>query len=484
MKRNVFFKYALSAVLMSGCLIGTPVYAEEQTNFDSSVDTSELENEGTTKVENNIDTIAPSVEFWVKTPSGKVKKGDELKVYFMVNDESEVNQVQVSYTVGNSMSGYGAVADATIYRITSMGTMYEATILFDNALSTYTLTGYTVKDIYGNSADEQFKSDEYSYFVEDESGFVVNKYTVDKDYITSDTDLTITIETNENYKLTGGTALIDFETLGGGIRESFEITSVGNGQFVAKVSLPEGMNYSGIMYLNSFVFYTTDNQQIEQTFDEKIGTFTSIEDTIITIQNTSGVQMNLPESWGQSLSLYVNVGNGDSEKEVISQLMKISDLRTFDYFLTLNPPHGNGQKLDYNGQFKSTVMLPIPENWDENKIKVVYYNDDTNTAELIDFRIEKNSRSTDSYVAVDTVRDGKLVLVQTAAEDNGQEGTGESQKPEEGSKDKNESNNKQSSKKEESVKTSTKTNLSLYVVSFVFSAVGLFLLRKLTLTKR
>lgn len=134
-----------------------------------------------------------------------------------------------------------------------------------------------------------------------------------------------------------------------------------------------------------------------------------------TITNSSGVTMVLPENAPDNLELKVAVSTGADEKSAIEKIIKIDGdkIKTFDLSLLLD-----GQAYEYNGQFTSTVSLPIPDGWDMSKLALYYFNEDTKEVTPVTFSVDKEKGT----VVFSTSHFSKYVLVQkdTATEESNQ----------------------------------------------------------------
>ena len=164
-----------------------------------------------------------------------------------------------------------------------------------------------------------------------------------------------------------------------------------------------------------------------------------------TITNSSGVTMVLSENAPDNLELKVAVSTGADEKSAIEKIIKIDGdkIKTFDLSLLLN-----GQAYEYNGQFTSTVSLPIPDGWDMSKLALYYFNEDTKEVTPVTFSVDKEKGT----VVFSTSHFSKYVLVQkdTATEESKQV--------------------------TDNPKTGDQTNLGLYTSLFVVSLLGIAVL--------
>lgn len=164
-----------------------------------------------------------------------------------------------------------------------------------------------------------------------------------------------------------------------------------------------------------------------------------------TITNGSGVTMVLPENAPDSLELKVAVSTGTGEKSAIEKVIKIDGdkIKTFDLSLLLN-----GQVYEYNGQFTSTVSLPVPDGWDMSRLALYYFNEDTKEVTPVVFSVDKENGT----VVFSTSHFSKYVLVQkdTATEESNQT--------------------------TDNPKTGDQTNVGLYTSLFAVSMLGIAVL--------
>ena len=128
-------------------------------------------------------------------------------------------------------------------------------------------------------------------------------------------------------------------------------------------------------------------------------------DTTTTIEDGSGVTIILPENALEDLELKVTTNTTEVESSAIEKVVKIDGdkIKTFDLSLLLN-----GNIYEYNGQFTTTVSLPIPEGWDMNKLALYYFNEDTKEVEPDIFNVDKDNGT----VVFNTNHFSKYVLIQ------------------------------------------------------------------------
>lgn len=133
----------------------------------------------------------------------------------------------------------------------------------------------------------------------------------------------------------------------------------------------------------------------------------------VVIKNDSGVSMKLPEKVAENLELKVAVSNGSEEKAVIKNVTDIEGdkIKTFDLSLLQD-----GRPYKYNGQFSSTISLPIPAGWDMNQLALYYFNEETNKAVPVEFVVDK----VQALMIFDTNHFSKYVMLQKAGEQVGQ----------------------------------------------------------------
>lgn len=182
-----------------------------------------------------------------------------------------------------------------------------------------------------------------------------------------------------------------------------------------------------------------------------------------TITNESGVTMVLPEDAPDQLELKVSVSGGAEEKAAVQKIIQVDGdkIKTFDLSLLCN-----GQPYEYNGQFTSTVSLPIPEGWNPDALALYYFNESTSEVTPVLFSVD----SANGTVIFATNHFSKYVLVQKdgAVEDE----TGETIK---------ETTKKESAKVTDTPKTGDSANVGLYTALLIVSALGIaaaVLLRK------
>lgn len=120
-----------------------------------------------------------------------------------------------------------------------------------------------------------------------------------------------------------------------------------------------------------------------------------------------GVTMYIPEYAPDGLELKVTVSDGSEEKEVIGKLMDIEGdrIKTFDLSLLRN-----GYPYEYNGQFRSTVSLPVPEGWDMDRLAFYYLDEAAGEATSVAFDVDKENRT----ILFETEHFSRYVLAQKA----------------------------------------------------------------------
>lgn len=186
-----------------------------------------------------------------------------------------------------------------------------------------------------------------------------------------------------------------------------------------------------------------------------------------TITNESGVTMVLPEGAPDQLELTVTVSGGAEEKAAVQKVIQVDGdkIKTFDLSLLFS-----GQPYEYNGQFTSTVSLPVPEGWNLDALALYYFNESTKEVTPVLFSVDRENGT----VVFATNHFSKYVLVQkdAAVEDENGETTEETVK---------ETTQKESTKVIDTPKTGDSANVGLYTALLIISALGIavvVLLRK------
>lgn len=135
-----------------------------------------------------------------------------------------------------------------------------------------------------------------------------------------------------------------------------------------------------------------------------------------TIENTSGVTMTLPEKEASGLTLQVTTSDGKAEQTAINKVVQVEGdkIKTFDLTLLKD-----GVPFEYNGQFTSTVSLPIPKGWNMDQLALYYFNEETSEVTPVEFTVDK----TNSTVIFSTNHFSKYVLVQKATTETKKETT-------------------------------------------------------------
>ena len=180
----------------------------------------------------------------------------------------------------------------------------------------------------------------------------------------------------------------------------------------------------------------------------------------VTIKNESGIIMELPEGAPDHLELKVNVSNGADEKSAVQKVIQIDSdkIKTFDLSLLFN-----GQPYEYNGQFTSTVSLPVPDGWNLNELALYYFNENTKEVIPVLFSVDRENE----MVVFATNHFSKYILVQkdVTREDATKEDT----------------TKKESTKVIDTPKTGDSANVGLYTSLFTISGLCIIvfaLLRK------
>ena len=183
----------------------------------------------------------------------------------------------------------------------------------------------------------------------------------------------------------------------------------------------------------------------------------------VTITNESGIIMELPEGAPDHLELKVNVSNGADEKSAVQKVIQIDSdkIKTFDLSLLFN-----GQPYEYNGQFTSTVSLPVPDGWNLNELALYYFNENTKEVIPVLFSVDRENE----MVVFATNHFSKYILVQkdVTREDTTKEDT-----------TKDDTTKKESTKVIDTPKTGDSANVGLYASMFIISGIVILtLLRK------
>lgn len=149
-------------------------------------------------------------------------------------------------------------------------------------------------------------------------------------------------------------------------------------------------------------------QRIAEFDIKKPSTFeVSVVELKTTISDDSGVAMELPENESENLKLVVSVSDGAEEKEAVSKIVLVDGdkIQTFDLSLLKD-----GKPYTYNGQFTSTISLPIPEGWDVSQLALYYYDESTGKATPVAFTVNQEK----SLIVFETNHFSKYVLAQKA----------------------------------------------------------------------
>lgn len=185
----------------------------------------------------------------------------------------------------------------------------------------------------------------------------------------------------------------------------------------------------------------------------------------VTITNESGIIMELPEGAPDHLELKVNVSNGADEKSAVQKVIQIDSdkIKTFDLSLLFN-----GQPYEYNGQFTSTVSLPVPDGWNLNELALYYFNENTKEVIPVLFSVDRENE----MVVFATNHFSKYILLQkdVTREDATKEDT-----------TKEDTTKKESTKVIDTPKTGDSANVGLYTSLFIISGLCIIvfaLLRK------
>ena len=267
----------------------------------------------------------------------------------------------------------------------------------------------------------------------------------------------------------------------GGIRVTPEVNldSDGNGKIVFKNSDlqnaamfgPNGeeeINWSEIDQMEIGIYFERDGQYkgriIYVPVDFAVsGPTEPTEPTepseTTTITNESGEAMVLPEGAPDQLELTVTVSGGAEEKAAVQKVIQVDGdkIKTFDLSLLFS-----GQPYEYNGQFTSTVSLPVPEGWNLDALALYYFNESTKEVTPVLFSVDRENGT----VVFATNHFSKYVLVQkdAAVEDENGETTEETVK---------ETTKKESAKVTDTPKTGDSANVGLYTALLIISALGI-----------
>ena len=163
---------------------------------------------------------------------------------------------------------------------------------------------------------------------------------------------------------------------------------------------PESVDWTKVDQIEFSFYYAAisgSNSQVTVYVPVKFKTPTAV--------SNSGVSMMLPATAPEGLEFKANVTDGADEKDVVEKVAQIdgNKIQTFDLSLLLN-----GEVYDYNGQFESTVSLPISDGWDVNQLALYYYNEETKELTPVDFTVD----TTKGMVVFTTNHFSKYVLVQ------------------------------------------------------------------------
>lgn len=126
-----------------------------------------------------------------------------------------------------------------------------------------------------------------------------------------------------------------------------------------------------------------------------------------TFSDPSGVKVTLPEADAADLSLKVDISDGEGEKAAVEKVVPIDGDRIRTYNLSMLM---NGKPFTYNGQFVSTVALPIPEGWNTEQLALYYFNEETDEVSSVPFTVDQEN----SLAVFETNHFSKYILVQKA----------------------------------------------------------------------
>lgn len=298
---------------------------------------------------------------------------------------------------------------------------------------------------------------------------------------TGEDDIVLNVQANGgNVKLAEFYVYSNNSSLGGiNVTSDMQLDAEGNGKIVLNKDEIKAAKLIGTG--NKDIDWTTINQ-IELVFMFNFNDDYQLKSVYIPVQiaeeesqettltDESGVQMALPENAPDNLELKVVMSDGTEEKEAVEKVVDIDNdkIKTFDLSLLLN-----NQPYDYDGQFKSTVTLPIPEGWNVKNLMLYYYNEETQEVTPVEFEVDRDNNK----IVFETNHFSKYVLVQK--ESNNQNNTGiDSDKEHNGDpvsdKDKTNTTTTNNSKKTETPQTSDNTDINMYVVTLLISVLGFF----------
>lgn len=173
-------------------------------------------------------------------------------------------------------------------------------------------------------------------------------------------------------------------------------------------------NVNHIHFSTTFLYDTNEAENVEQistkTIDMKVDFKIQPVYTTIT-ESASGVNMVLPDEAAKGLTLNVTVSDGKNVQSAIqnaiNKVITIADAKIRTYDLSLLK---DGNPYVYNGQFNSTVSLPIPQGWNVNQLALFYFNENTNEVTPVEFTVDPSG----AFVTFKTNHFSKYVLTQKA----------------------------------------------------------------------
>lgn len=142
------------------------------------------------------------------------------------------------------------------------------------------------------------------------------------------------------------------------------------------------------------------------------------ETTMITDDSgKSGVSVQLPAEAPEGLTLKVTESDGTEEKEAVSKLVQVEGdkIKTFDLSLFMGDKEWN-----YDGQFKSTVTLPVPEGWNIGALGLYYFDEAANKVTAVPFTVDKANNT----LAFETTHFSRFVMVQKDVKAGSSDNTG------------------------------------------------------------
>lgn len=238
-------------------------------------------------------------------------------------------------------------------------------------------------------------------------------------------------------------------------------------------------NVTNISFLAIFSYDTDEAEGVEQVSAKTTSvdvTFAAQESSITIAEAASGVSMVLPGKEADNFTLSVTVSDGkngqSAVQNAVGKVVTVADdkIRTYDLSLLKD-----GEPFTYNGQFRSTVSLPIPQGWNISQLALFYFNESTGEAVPVGFTVDKDR----SLVLFETDHFSKYVLVQKSVASGAEEtvkpeGTGNTDDGDKaGDKVKPVAvNDQKNNKVVTAVKTGDSSNILFWGVAAVISLAG------------